>query len=161
MVIMHYTLQSSWQLKKEDLLWLIILIVWCIHPHAAQLLRLKSFVGSLHTRYGLEAGGAILEHMVPEPRSRAHDIQPNVLFIEYLAWVCVTAASTSPYSMWLQPPQMLTRRLIPSSVLDVVLGALLTAADLNNKFHPIKVEKVHVSGNFYLVGTFLWALTIF
>jgi hypothetical protein len=49
--------------------------------------------------------------------------------------------------------QILTRRLIPSSVLDVVLGALLTAADVNNKYHAIKVEKAHVSGNFCLVGT--------
>ncbi|CAM6006871.1 unnamed protein product [Sphagnum balticum] len=121
-----------------------------LYNETPQLLRLKGFVASLHTRYGLEAGGAILEHMVPEPRNRAHDIHPNVLFIEYVAWVCVTSASPSPYSMWLQPPQILTRRLIPSSILDVVLGALLTAADINDKFHPIKVEKAHVSGNFYL-----------
>ncbi|CAM6037820.1 unnamed protein product [Sphagnum compactum] len=30
-----------------------------------------------------------------------------------------------------------------------VLGGLLTAANLSDKFHPIRVEKAHISGNFH------------
>jgi hypothetical protein len=35
-----------------------------------------------------------------------------------------------------------------------VLGGLLSAANLSDKFHPIKVEKAHISGNFYQVDNF-------
>jgi hypothetical protein len=35
-----------------------------------------------------------------------------------------------------------------------VLGGLLTAANLSDKFHLIKVEKAHIAGNFHQVGNF-------
>jgi hypothetical protein len=36
----------------------------------------------------------------------------------------------------------------------VVLGALVTATNLSEKFHPIEVEEKIVCRNFYLVGNF-------
>jgi hypothetical protein len=36
----------------------------------------------------------------------------------------------------------------------VVQGALLTAANLSDKFHPIKVEEKIVCRNFDLIGNF-------
>jgi hypothetical protein len=101
----------------------------------------------------MQAGGVILEHMVPEPQREAHEMHTNVLFIEYVAWLCVTTQSTAPYSMWLQPQETLSSRTVESNVLDIVFGAMLTAAEVNDKFLPIKVEKEHIcSGN--MVGNF-------
>ncbi|KAH9569258.1 hypothetical protein CY35_03G123800 [Sphagnum magellanicum] len=45
----------------------------------------------------------------------------------------------------LQPPKTL-RSLIQASP---VIGSLQTATNLSYKFHPIRVEKAHISGNFY------------
>jgi hypothetical protein len=71
------------------------------------------------------------EHIDMHMHPNAFNIHGNVLFIEYVTCLCAPVASASPYSMWLKPPKTLEYRLIPSFALDMVLGAMLTAADLN------------------------------
>jgi hypothetical protein len=84
----------------------------------------------------------------------------SVLFVEYdddyVLQVLLLPFIEWDFSMWFQPLQTL-----PSPTLDVVPGALLTAANIGDKFHPIKVEEKIVCGNFHLVGNFFWAHTIF
>ncbi len=95
----------------------------------------------------------ILEHMVSEAEREALETHANVLLIEYAAWLCVTVTQpTSPYTIGLQSQDTLSNRLVPELVLDVVLGAMLTVADVNHRFLPIKVERAFITGN--MVGHF-------
>jgi hypothetical protein len=57
----------------------------------------------------------------------------------------LTAADLRDETSSIQLPKTLMRSLIQASP---ILGGLLIAANLSDKFHPIKVEKAHISGYF-------------
>ncbi|KAH8967746.1 hypothetical protein BDL97_03G092800 [Sphagnum fallax] len=120
-----------------------------------QFLAFKTFIASIHNRsFALRAGGVILEHMVSEADREALETHANVLLIEYVAWLCVTVTqATSPYTIGLQSQDTLSTRLVPELVLDVVLGAMLTVADVNHRFLPIKVERAFITGSMPIGGS--------
>ncbi|CAK9207314.1 unnamed protein product [Sphagnum troendelagicum] len=69
----------------------------------------------------------------------------SMIFSFYLDVFTFCGLRTSGTSS-IQLQKTLMRSLIQASP---VLGGLLTAASLSDKFHLIKVEKAHISGNFH------------
>jgi hypothetical protein len=85
--------------------------------------------------------------MVSEADREALETHANVLLVEYVAWLCVTVTqSTSPYTIGLQSQDTLSTRLVPEMVLDVVLGAMLTVADVNHRFLPLRSKERSLLG---------------